>query len=121
MTDSLNPSRSDPLMPGKIIYGLYAVGFFLAVTFLVGVVYAYLAKGRNPVLDSHLRFQIRTFWISLLIGIVGIVTSIIGIGFLVLIFLTVWGLVRIISGFLLLNEGKAVARTRVMGLLAVPA
>ncbi|WP_378943817.1 DUF4870 family protein [Paracoccus sp. R86501] len=93
------------LMPAKVVYGLFAVGYLVALTTLAGVVYAYMSRGQNSVLDSHLRFQIRTFWISLLIGLIAMITMMIGIGFLIWAFLAVWGLVRVISGFLLANEG----------------
>lgn len=111
---------SDKLMPVKIIYGLYALGYFTAITSLAGVVYAYILRGKDndTVLASHLTFQIRTFWISLAIAAVAFVTAFIGVGLLLFLFLFVWGLVRIISGFLLLNDRKPVSGSRYMGILA---
>ena len=116
MTDL--PENTDPLMPAKLIYGLYAVGYAIAITSLVGVVYAYMSKGRDPVLDTHLTFQIRTFWISLLIGFLAVVTMLIGIGFLIWVFLAVWGVIRVLSGFLLANDGKPVTGTKYLGMMA---
>ena len=49
------------------IYILYLANIFLALTGLVGVVLAYVYRGDGSGwLDSHYRFQIRTFWIGLL-------------------------------------------------------
>ncbi|MEM1078610.1 MAG: hypothetical protein AAGI09_08800 [Pseudomonadota bacterium] len=110
----------DPLMPAKIIYGLYAVGYFIALTSLAGVIYAYLSRGKSPLLDSHLTFQIRTFWIGFAIAIVAMITTFaFGIGFLLFIFLLVWGLTRVISGFVLANDGKPISGTKYAGILAV--
>lgn len=118
MTDQISSSK-DPLMPPKIVYGLYALGYFVGITSLAGVIYAYLSKGQHTLADSHLLFQIRTFWISLAIALVGLVTAFIGIGILVFVFLLVWGLTRIISGFLLLNDGKPITGTKYAGMLAI--
>ena len=109
---------TNDLMPAKIIYGLYAVGYLVALTTLAGVVYAYMSRGKNAVLDTHLRFQIRTFWISLLLAVIGMVTMMVGIGFLVWAFLAVWGLIRVVSGFLLANDGKPISGTKYWGVMA---
>ncbi|MDB6182503.1 DUF4870 family protein [Paracoccus fistulariae] len=102
----------------KIIYGLYALGYFVAITTLVGAVLAYMWRGNDRMADSHFTFQIRTFWISLLIGLLALITMVIGVGFLIWIFLTVWGLLRVISGFLLANDGKPVSNTKYLGMMA---
>lgn len=113
-------ARNDgDLTTAKVIYALYAIGYFIPVTALAGVVFAYLARGRGEVLDSHLRFQIRTFWISILIGFVAIITLVIGIGFLIWGFLAIWGLVRVISGYLLANDGKPVSGSQAFGIIAI--
>ncbi len=113
-----DPQPAPDLTPAKIVYGLYAVGYAVAITALAGVVYAYLSRGRDPLLDSHLTFQIRTFWISLAIALLAMVTMIVGIGFLIWAFLAVWGLIRVISGFLLANDGKPVSGTKYWGMMA---
>lgn len=117
MSDS-SPAPSDPLLNVKIVYGLYAVGYFVGLTSIVGVIYAYISRGKSDVADTHLTFQIRTFWISLAAAIVGLLTTIVVVGFFILIGLFVWGLVRIISGFVLANDGKPVSGTKFMGALA---
>ncbi|MEO0989423.1 MAG: hypothetical protein AAFX00_00575 [Pseudomonadota bacterium] len=117
MSDS-SPAPSDPLLNVKIVYGLYAVGYFVGLTSIVGVIYAYISRGKSDVADTHLTFQIRTFWISLAVAIVGLLTTIVVVGFFILIGLFVWGLVRIISGFVLANDGKPVSGTKFMGALA---
>lgn len=112
------PVASD-MTPAKIVYALYAIGYFVALTTLAGVIYAYATRGRDPVLDSHFTFQIRTFWISLGIGALALLTMWMGIGVLIWAFLAVWGLLRMISGFLLAHDGKPVTGTRHLGMMAV--
>ena len=119
MTDPSPLSNTDEFMPAKIVYGLYALGYFIGITSLAGVIYAYIIRGKDPVVDTHLTFQIRTFWISLVVAIIGVVLSFVGIGILILIGLLVWGLVRIISGFVLANDSKPITGTRHFGALAV--
>ena len=47
-----------------IVYALQALGFFLGITWIVGVVidYVKLDDVRGTWLESHFRWQIRTFW-----------------------------------------------------------
>lgn len=117
MTQMPEPVTRD-MTTAKIVYGLYALGYFTAITALAGVVYAYLSRGKDEVLDSHLEFQIRTFWISLGIAVLAAITMLVGIGFLIWAFLAVWGVVRVISGFLLANEGKPITGTKHWGIMA---
>jgi len=119
MTDTPpSPVSTDPLMPAKIVYGLYALGYVIGITSLAGVIYAYVTRGKDALLDTHLSFQIQTFWISLLLGIVGFITMFVGVGFLVFLFLLVWGLTRIITGFVLANDGKPITGTKYLGIVA---
>lgn len=57
----------------RIIYILYIIGAFIWLVFLVGVILAYVEKGRESesVFRSHLKRQIRLFWIHLVSAIVG--------------------------------------------------
>jgi len=55
--------------PGRgyvvVIYGLYIGSIMALVTAPIGALIAHLRKGRSDAwLDSHLSFQIRTFWLG---------------------------------------------------------
>ncbi|MDD9718420.1 hypothetical protein PVW48_16780 [Dinoroseobacter sp. PD6] len=116
------PTPKDPMLPVKIIYGLYAVGYFVGLTSLAGLIYAYITRGSgdsDPVADSHLTFQIRTFWIGFGIALVALATMVVGIGLLIWLFLVVWGLTRVISGFVLCNDGRPITGSKYAGVLAV--
>lgn len=91
-----------------VVYGLQAVGLLgLFVPFLVGVVinYVKLDNVRGSWLESHFRWQIRTFWFGLLWSILGAITWIILIGMVILFVNAVWIIYRIVKGWLNLNDG----------------
>lgn len=57
----------------RLIYILYIVGAFIWLVMLVGVILAYIEKGKHSdeAILSHLNKQIRVFWIYLLLAIGG--------------------------------------------------
>ncbi|MFD2190562.1 DUF4870 family protein [Pistricoccus aurantiacus] len=90
-----------------VVYGLYLAGFVVGFTPLIGVVIAYVYRGKGPHwLDEHYRYQIRTFWISLVYGIIAFVLSFIGIGLLLMVALAVWMIIRCVKGFKGLQERR---------------
>lgn len=92
-----------------IIYVLYLVGLLVGVTALIGLVIAYLFRdGAPPWPRTHYRYQIRTFWIALLYIVIGAVTTLILVGYLILLFVLVWYVIRCVRGLKLIGEGFAV-------------
>jgi uncharacterized membrane protein len=91
-----------------IIYGLMGAGFFLGVTFIAAVIMAYIKRGdvENEITKDHLRFQIRTFWFSLLWTAIGAALSVVVVGYFVLLAAFFWTLYRVIKGFMRLSSGK---------------
>jgi uncharacterized membrane protein len=81
-----------------IIGLLYAGSYFTAFTGIIGLVLCYVWRNEphEPWEATHYSYNIRTFWIGLVVGIIGFITLIIGIGFLILLALFVWTLVRIV-------------------------
>ncbi|HKA39750.1 MAG TPA: hypothetical protein VKD25_08275 [Burkholderiales bacterium] len=92
-----------------IVYALQIASFLLGFTLIVGVIINYIQRGdvAGTWLESHFRWQIRTFWYSLLWLGVGLATLIVVIGFFVLMGSALWLLYRAIKGWLSLEEGKA--------------
>ena len=89
------------------VYVLYLTFFFVPA--IAGVILAYLKRGdSDPVSETHLTFQIRTFWIGLAAAVVGFITTAIGIGFLILIALAVWVVGRAVTGILANSEDRAI-------------
>ena len=91
-----------------VIYGMYAASLLLGVTAIVGIVLNYIKRDDvvGTWLESHFRWQIRTFWYALVWGILGAITALVLIGFFILFADFVWFVYRIAKGWLRLNEGK---------------
>jgi uncharacterized membrane protein len=94
-----------------VVYALQAAGFFVGITWIVAVVIDYVKKddAKGSWLESHFRWQIRTFWFGLLWGAIGGLLSLILIGFVVLAADAVWIIYRIVKGWLRLAERREVA------------
>ena len=91
------------------VYALQAVGLFLQITFLVGVIVNYVKleeAAPDPLLASHFRWQIRTFWFGLLWGVVGAIFLLVLIGYVIWVAAWIWLLYRIIKGWLYLVDRK---------------
>jgi uncharacterized membrane protein len=58
-------------------------------------------------LKSHYEFQINTFWKGMIMLVVGLVTAIIIIGIPILVFLTIWVIIRSIKGMKRLDLREA--------------
>ena len=105
------------------IYGLHAIavfvgipsaatvagGFVFGLPSLVAVFLNYLKRGdvNGTWLESHFRWQIRTFWFSLLWGLLGVILLPVIVGWFILVANIVWIIYRIVKGWLHLNDGKA--------------
>lgn len=91
-----------------VVYALLAASFFVGVTGLIAVVMAYVRRGRvrGTWLESHFTWQIRTFWYSLLWSVFGAVTLVVLVGYAVLFGVFVWGVYRVIKGWLNLADGR---------------
>lgn len=91
-----------------VTYILYALSCFTGFTGIVAIIINYIKRDdtAGTIYASHFTWQIRTFWWSLVWAILGFVTLIVGVGFLILIAAGIWVLYRIIKGFLNWNDGK---------------
>ena len=86
--------------------------FVFGVPSIIAVVINYLKRGeaRGTFLESHFRWQIRTFWFALLWCVIGAVlfVSILGILLAIAVFFAagVWAIYRIVRGWLALRDQK---------------
>lgn len=92
------------------IYGLYAASFLIGITWLVAIILNYVKRGdvAGTYLESHFNWQIRTFWISLIVGLIGMVLMLVLIGWFVLLADAVWVIYRLVMGALKLSESKPI-------------
>ena len=101
----------------KVIYLLFIIGTIIGITSIIGLVMAYVnndATDENSEhwLQSHYRFQIRTFWIGLLYIIIGFSTSLFLIGYLILVFTFFWIIIRCAKGLKQLENKQAVKNVK---------
>jgi uncharacterized membrane protein len=111
-SEAQRPMVSDDML-ALIVYVLYCVGYFTGISALIGVIIAHMKVGdADQVLQSHYRFQIRTFWIGFLYLVIGTPLCMVLIGIPLLAWWFVWSLIRIIKGIMLINERKPIANPR---------
>jgi uncharacterized membrane protein len=94
-----------------VVYALQAAGFFLGITWIAAVIIDYVKKDDavGTWLESHYRWQIRTFWWGLLWGVIGGILALVVVGFIVLAADAVWIIYRIVKGWLRLSENREVS------------
>ena len=93
-----------------VVYILQALGFFNGITWIVGVIIDYVKKDEaaGTWLESHYRWQIRTFWWGLLWALIGGLTAVVIVGFIVLAAAAIWIIYRIAKGWLYLSENRPI-------------
>jgi uncharacterized membrane protein len=91
-----------------VVYALYAFAYFAGITAIIGIVINYikLEEVAGTWLESHFRWQIRTFWFGLLWAVIGVATLFILIGFVILFANCIWIIYRVIKGWLYFNDNK---------------
>lgn len=93
----------------QVIYVLYLVGFVIGISALVGIVIAYMNRGKSEAwVETHYTWAIRTFWIGLLFGLISGILMIVGIGFILLLAVAVWAVVRIVIGLQSVSRGEPI-------------
>lgn len=90
------------------VYALQAAAFFIGLSYIAAIIlnYVKLDDVRGTWLDSHFRWQIRTFWWSLAWFVLGTLATVILIGYVILTVAAIWVIYRIIKGWLRLSERK---------------
>lgn len=117
MSDTNNqaPRQTDRwLEPGKtniqVIYFLYLASFVVGLTALIGIVLAYMNRDKaGGWIETHYTWAIRTFWIGILYSLISLVLMIVGIGFLLMIAVAVWIIVRCIIGLQRVSRDEPIA------------
>lgn len=84
------------------------MSLFFGIPFIVAIIINYVKKSdvEGTLYESHFRWQIRTFWFTVLWSVIGVVTAFFLVGFLVLAAAGIWYIYRVVRGFLNLNDGK---------------
>ena len=92
-----------------VIYALQAASLLVGITALVAVIINYVKRPdvAGSWLESHFRWQIRTFWFGLLWSVMGFITAFVVVGYFILAANAVWLIYRIVKGWLRLADQKA--------------
>jgi len=117
-------AEEDKILPA-VVYGLYLLGFTNGLTFIIGLIVAYVNRdAAGPINESHYTFAIRTFWLSIAWFIIGglllafgipLTLLLIGIpmmiaGGLIMGAVSLWFVARCIMGIYYLVRGEAYPR-----------
>lgn len=90
------------------VYVLYLLELVFGITGIIGLIVAYVFHGDGPGwLQSHYRFQIRTFWIGLLYGIISVLLMFVLIGYLLAVLCVIWHIIRCVKGLNHWSRGEA--------------
>ncbi len=109
-TDEVEKSKSPKTM-AFVIYILQLVSLLNGISLIIAVVLAYtkVDDAKEPEwMRSHYRWQIKTFWMFLILSVVGFITIFLGIGYFILLFTLIWFLYRVVKGMLRLSEDKPI-------------
>lgn len=119
-------AEEDKILPA-VVYGLYLLGFTNGLTFIIGLIVAYVNRdAAGPINESHYTFAIRTFWLSIAWFIIGGALILFGIPMLIVLVglpmiiagglimgaVSLWFVVRCIMGIYYLVRGEAYPRPR---------
>lgn len=93
-----------------ITYILYLVGFVVGITGLIAIIMNYVKRNemRGTWLESHVDWQIKTFWYSLIGYIVGFLLTAVLIGYFIILVVFIWHVYRLIKGLIALNDNKPI-------------
>ncbi len=95
----------------KVSYILLIIGTLVGITGVIALIMAYAMQktyADGNWIQTHYRFQIRTFWIGLLYATIGLITINLLIGFFILLYTFVWLIVRCTKGLNQLENAQPV-------------
>ena len=107
----VNTSNSEVKNYVFIAYVTYAVGLLILFTPVIGVILAFIKRdeAQGSIYASHIDYLIKTFWVSLVGTVLGTFTTLILIGWLILLVTAIWFIYRVVIGLIKLNEDKPVS------------
>jgi uncharacterized membrane protein len=92
-------------------YVLHLIGSVAGFTSIIGLILNYVRRDQGDyVQDSHHRWMIRSFWWALVWLVIGFITSVIFIGWIVCFLAWAWYIYRHIRGLIALVNGEPLPR-----------
>ena len=107
----VNTSNSEVKNYVFIAYVTYVLGLLILFTPVIGVILAFIKRdeAQGSIYASHIDWLIKTFWVSLIGLLLGRLTILILIGWLILLVTAIWFIYRVVIGLIKLNEDKPVS------------
>ena len=121
---SATAPRQSLIAVSQVIYALHTLSIVIGLTSAVTVVgafvfgvpsiiavvmnYIYQSEVRGSFLESHFRWQIRTFWFALLWVVIGIPLTLIVVGFAILLGAGIWVIYRVARGWITLQDRRPI-------------
>ncbi|MFY8100546.1 MAG: DUF4870 family protein [Allorhizobium sp.] len=95
----------------QVVYCLYLVSSVFGMTGIVGLIMAYVNRGKGePWVDTHYTYAIRTFWIGLLYALISSILMVAFIGVILIFGVAIWIVVRCVIGLQKASAGEPIAR-----------
>jgi uncharacterized membrane protein len=92
-------------------YALHLFGAITGIASIVGLIINYVKRNDyDELFDSHHGWMIRSFWWAILWSIVGFVTLLIGIGWVIWVVVWLWYIYRHVRGLIALINGEPMPR-----------
>ncbi len=106
-TESPRDESGDRIL-AIVNYVLCFLAIFNGITIIAAVILAYVRRDQAEAwLKSHFDYQIRTFWYSLLIFLVGLATFwLLGLGLLIWLVGGIWLVIRSVVGLMRVVDGR---------------
>jgi uncharacterized membrane protein len=90
-----------------VAYVLHLVGAIAGVTSIAGLIVNYVQRGHtDEVIDSHHRWMIASFWWGLLWIVIGLLTIVLVVGWVILFLAWLWYIYRHVRGLIALVNGE---------------
>lgn len=92
-----------------IAYALLLGGFVTGISWFIGGIWAMVKKSdaTGSLYEDHYNNIITTFWWSLGLSIIGILSAVIVVGYFILLGVFIWSLYRIIKGLARITSNKS--------------
>jgi uncharacterized membrane protein len=103
------PLEDDLKKLAMLVYALQAASLFTgSLTLFAGVIINYVRMDdvKGSWIESHFRWQTKTFWYSLAWMVIGGVTVFFLVGWVILLAISIWMIYRIVKGWVYLSENR---------------
>jgi len=110
MSTEQSSAESDRTL-AVVAYALHLFGVIAGIPSIVGLIINYVKRDEyDELFDSHHSWMIRSFWWAILWCVLGFVTLVIGVGFVIFFLAWVWYIYRHVRGLLALLNGEPMPR-----------